>query len=88
MARTEVHHSSIVWMVVAVVLVFVALLYVGSYLALVRPLAMLIPVRGAPGSYDMRHYALGGAIAETIYWPLEQIDRRIRPAMWREPIYH
>ena len=70
------------------VIALLPLLYVGSYLLLVRPYAIMISHGPGTGSYDIRHYRYGGAYAETAYWPLEQLDRRIRPDQWREPIYH
>jgi hypothetical protein len=78
--------TGLAWLTVALLLL--PALYVGSYWALVRPLAVLIPVPGDPGNYDVRHYARGGAVAETLYWPLEQVDRRLRPAAWYAPIFH
>ena len=29
------------------------------------------------------HYRAGGNIASTCYWPLEQLDRKVRPGAWK-----
>ena len=79
--------KSPLWIVV-VMLVLVPILYVGSYLAMVLPSGILVPVADQRGSYDIRHYRLGGDYAEAIYWPLEQLDRRVRPHSWRERIFY
>ena len=79
--------KSPLWVVV-VMLVLVPILYVGSYLAIVLLSAILVPVTGQRGSYDIRHYRLGGDYAEAIYWPLEQLDRRVRPHSWHGPIFY
>jgi hypothetical protein len=31
---------------------------------------------------EHRYYRLGGQWSKRIFWPLEQIDRRLRPAAW------
>lgn len=79
--------SHTVW-IAAAMLMLLPMLYVGSYLVLVRPWAILIPVPNEPSSYHISHYRYGGAYAEAIYWPLEQLDRRIRAETWGEPIFH
>lgn len=75
------------WIIVGV-LALLPVLYLGSYWLLVRPFAIMISRGPGTGSYDVRHYRYGGDYAETVYWPLEQFDRRIRPGQWREPFYH
>lgn len=70
-------------MVVAVLL-FMLVLYIGSYFALVVP---------NPGSATVRDhmdwkkspYRFGGEFSRRIYWPLEQIDRLVRPDAWELP---
>ena len=64
-------------LIVAIVLLLLPVLYVGSYLAMVTP--------GGGSVSDIRwpaHYRYSEYQAAVIYWPLEQIDRRMRPAAW------
>ena len=69
-------------LVIAIVLLILPLLYVGSYLVLVNP--------GPPWHYDFdaktmlfpTRYRCGVKCAECVFWPLEQIDRKSRPAEW------
>jgi hypothetical protein len=65
-------------MVVSLSLLLALVLYVGSYLALVRPTAGKID-----GPFGPRPYSFGGAYAARLYWPMEQLDRRVLPARWR-----
>ncbi len=71
---------------VAVLLLMLPLLYVVSYLALVRPDGIVDEVL-IDGEYfmdisTMRHYLIIGDIGHQIYWPLEHLDREIRPNAW------
>jgi hypothetical protein len=59
------------------------LLYVGSYAALVDPNAVR-PRCGHDDSPSLPLYRIGGAHAERFYWPLETVDRRLRPETWHE----
>jgi len=62
---------------IAVLLLILPLLYVGSYLALVRPgITLTYSVREPP------HYRWGGRAAEFVFWPLEKLDRKVRPRIW------
>jgi hypothetical protein len=73
--------------IIAAVLLLLPVLYVGSYLALVVP-------EGKPADRVFREnghtvietyltpYRFGGKFSERIYWPLEQIDRRVRQDAW------
>jgi hypothetical protein len=54
--------------IIAAVLLLLPVLYVGSYLLLVIPGAAM-PYRGIEA-------------ARTLYWPVEQVDRRLRPRAW------
>ena len=72
-------------LIFAIVLLLLPVLYVGSYLALVVP--------GDPWireSYGNQTppvlYRLGGDRAEWFYCPLEQIDRKVRPCAWDNPL--
>ncbi|QDU31910.1 hypothetical protein ETAA8_70720 [Anatilimnocola aggregata] len=68
----------------AAILLLLPVLYVGSYLALVVPDGRL--TMPAPGSGLMGfrcHYRLDSDIVlPTLFWPIEQIDRKVRPAAW------
>lgn len=79
---------------IAMVLLLLPLLYVGSYLALVEPRGI---VQGFPlivnpdGSATLgySHPVLGfyrsrGEWEKRVYWPLEQMDRRLRPNAWHD----
>jgi hypothetical protein len=61
-------------LIIAVTLLVVPVLYVGSYLALV------VPGFRVPGLNN--NYRVGGEYAERFFSPLEQIDRKLRPAAW------
>ena len=65
--------------IIAAVLLLVPVLYVGSYFALVVPQG-IYPV-GDPFAPTM-YYRFGNGIAQRLYWPLERIDRRLRPKAW------
>ena len=64
------------------------LLYVASYFALVTPGdRVLLKVFRVDGGatfpvYHNQSYRFGGEWAERVYWPLEQIDRKLRPRAW------
>jgi hypothetical protein len=62
--------------IIAVVLLLLPVLYVGSYLALVQP-----PTHWRMGTV-LPNYRIGYSFCRRIYWPLEQIDRESRPDKW------
>ena len=66
-------------LIVAIVLLSIPVLYVGSYLALVTP-------DGGGGGNDVQglwFYRLNThSWAGKVFWPLEQLDRKIRPKAW------
>jgi hypothetical protein len=69
-------------LIVAIVLLLLPALYVGSYLALVTP----VPSEGKViqlGNHSLQKYRFGRHYAERFYWPLEQVDRRLRLNAWR-----
>ena len=74
--------SSIAAPSLAALLLVLPFLYVGSYLVNVNPPGKLLLWSG-----QMDCYRWGGSRAAMIYWPLEQIDRRLRPHAW-EPLYY
>lgn len=69
-------------LIAAVVLLLLPVSYFGSYFALVLPSGFY----ARRGSQPYRcHYRLDLKGAERIYWPVERIDRRLRPAAWENP---
>jgi hypothetical protein len=75
----------------AAVLLLLPVLYVGSYFALVVPEGYLREAsvqvtEPTPEMFFLKHYRFGGKVAARAYWPLEQIDRRLRPGAW-EPTW-
>ena len=76
-------------LVVAIVLLVLPVLYVGSYLALVVPEGWLRVHNELSGVSSLERYRLGGSAVRTFYTPLEQIDRAIRPEAWKkwDPIW-
>ncbi|WP_425617886.1 hypothetical protein NA78x_001576 [Anatilimnocola sp. NA78] len=70
-------------LIVAIVLLLLPVLYVGSYLALVLKPSMhkreTFLSDLFPGHF---RYRFGGRIATKVFWPLEQIDRKVRPEAW------
>ena len=80
-------------LIVAVAPLLLPVLYVGSYLFLLDPSAarewIRIDGRGAY-VYGYRYFGWEGdtelpsatRIAPSVFWPLEQIDKKLRPAAW------
>jgi hypothetical protein len=78
-------------LIAAVLMLVLPLLYIGSYLALVTPpnhslihqsMRVVTSMHPYPLSVDISPYRYGGRVAEVGFWPLEQIDRRVRPGAW------
>lgn len=72
--------------IIAAVLLLLPVLYVGSYFALVVPSGIrvgTIKINWIPQPI-IDHYRIGGDIAAAVFWPLEQIDRNVRPGAWDE----
>jgi hypothetical protein len=78
-------------LIVAIVLLLLPALYVGSYLTLVVPKGTkaTYPIRD-PSRPEIRalhyptHYRRGHYVSERLFWPLEQIDRKLRPRAWEQ----
>jgi hypothetical protein len=73
--------------IIAALLLLLPVLYVASYFALVVPQgrAISIKYRGAAGMMQIwktTSYRSDGQWAAKIFWPLEQIDRKVRPLAW------
>ena len=74
-------------LIIAVVLLLLPVLYVGSYLALVMPEGYFRTDPRRAGVYDIRvHYRWLDPRAGVAFWPLEQIDRKLRPGAWKPRI--
>ncbi len=70
-------------LLVAVVLLVLPLLYVGSYLALVQQAAVIVTLPGSPPlTAHVSEYRFGGRYATAFYRPLEKLDRKLRPGTW------
>ena len=83
--------NSIIAPTVAIVLLLLPVLYVGSYLGMVdRKQRYLVPfvVGESPWAGRTTSYRRWGWICESVYWPLEQIDRRMRPGAWEAEVLH
>jgi hypothetical protein len=78
----ESKRSSLAPALIAVAL-FVPIAYVGSYLAMVQPDGVV--AQNHRGWYDVYYYRFGGEASETIFWPLESLDRKSRPKYWQNP---
>jgi hypothetical protein len=68
---------------IAAVLLLLQLLYVGSYLALVVPRGVWrskgTGSSAAASRTSTDRYRYGGSLADSFFWPLEQIDRGCGP---------
>lgn len=66
---------------IAIVLLLLPVLYVGGYLALVDyPNAVRDPFSNA--SWSEPRYRVRTHYAASFFWPLEQVDRAVRPKHW------
>jgi hypothetical protein len=74
--------------IMAAVLLLLPLLYVASYLVLVNRRAPVAVSHASPPTYTVSHYRCGGTWAAGLYWPLEQVDRRLQPDKWIEPFVY
>ncbi|WP_254513350.1 hypothetical protein [Anatilimnocola floriformis] len=69
-------------LILAVVLLILLALYVGSYLALVVPPRALIQRRGSRHMHREQakyHYKHQEPLAKWIFWPVERLDEQLRP---------
>jgi len=83
--------------ITAVIFLLLPVLYLGSYLVLVQRGRHFVPdpkngyVRvwfdGTKTTGRFEHYRLGDKACEKLFWPLEQLDRKVWPEIWdRRPI--
>jgi hypothetical protein len=72
------------WAVLGLVLVVLPALYMGAYLAAVaRPIEIATESGSGVGVSEMKaDYRFGGPISRWIFWPANQVDRRIRHDLW------
>jgi hypothetical protein len=87
--RDDKRSGNAAWIVAAVLLVL-PVVYVGSYLALVEPHSHLVFVRRSAVKQTPRNvsnYRYGDDVSEVVFWPLEQLDRRIRPKAWDKRLF-
>jgi hypothetical protein len=92
MAMEKRTHYSRLVIAVALLLSF---MYVITYLALVVPEGILHPRFREQSSINinqfsevsasMHYYRLGGNQPRKLFWPLECLDRKIRPGSWYSP---
>jgi hypothetical protein len=73
---------------IVAILLLLPVLYVGSYAVAVLPKGHLVISHVTTnGAFATReHYRWGMHRFKLAYWPLEQIDRKIRPGAW-EPVW-
>jgi hypothetical protein len=68
--------------ILAVVLLLLPVLYVGSYLALVTPGVYGPSYQTADGYRAFAPYRCHPRFCPQIFWPLELIDRQLRRGSW------
>jgi hypothetical protein len=67
-------------------LAIMLVLYVGSYLALVWPDRLRYALLDSRWEVFPRYRYGTESWAGMVYWPLEQIDRKIRPEQWQRQV--
>jgi hypothetical protein len=74
--------------IIAAILLLLPVLYVGSYLTLIIPGGVMcepgpeVKCQGRGPYFFRKIYRVGDQRSEWFFWPLEQIDRRLRPDSW------
>ena len=71
-------------LIFTIMLLFLPVLYVGSYLLLVLPQGRMVMETKPNIHFKIYQYRLGGELPHHFYWPLQQIDRMVRPEMWNK----
>jgi hypothetical protein len=71
--------------IITAILLLLPVLYAGSYLALVMPEGRIVDRVSSLNTSrgELVHYRWGDEMLRRIYWPLEQIDRKVRPGAWK-----
>ena len=70
-------------LIITVVLLLLPVLYVASYCALVWPDKLRHDLLDSRWEVIPKYRYGTAAWAERLYWPLEKIDRRLRPTEWQ-----
>ena len=78
------------WWALAAMVAGSLVLYAGAYYATVRPVLHVAPggwhwaadmaPRYGPDSWEQFHFA-----AQPLFWPINQVDRKLRPEIWKAP---
>jgi hypothetical protein len=73
--------------IIAALLLLLPVLYVGSYLALVEPPQSISSERILQRMFEssggqISNYRAFQSVSTKLFWPLEQIDRKVRPRAW------
>ena len=78
----EDKRPNVIWLIAPIALLPV--LYVGSYAVDVNPQSSISAITedGNCISFVPCNYRYGEKWAERIYWPLEQLDRKVFPKRW------
>ena len=69
-------------LIFAIVVLLLPVLYLGGYAALVDP-----PGKAVPYGSGRECYRAGRQWSATFFWPVEKIDRQVRPNTWRRPSF-
>lgn len=70
--------------IIAALLLLLPVLYVVSYFALVVPAGIWgTPATPLASVAYLGTYRCGDTWGERLFWPLEKIDRKLRPQAWR-----
>jgi hypothetical protein len=73
-------------LIIAVALLVLPVIYLASYCALVIPPYYQAPIAVWGFQPSTANYRYGHGWADRIFWPLEQIDRQVRPRAWEESL--
>jgi hypothetical protein len=70
---------------VLVLMVMLPVAYVGGYCALVAPNSSMRAINGSVFGFEElpQNYRIDGDWPAYVFWPLEQIHRKLRPKDWR-----
>jgi hypothetical protein len=69
--------------ILAVLAIALPLAYAGSYLALVDIRVVRVIDSGVEFEGQFLRYRFGGELAESVFYPLNQVDRWLRPEKWQ-----
>jgi hypothetical protein len=82
-AAMQTSHNPVPRIAISILLALVIVAYVGNYVILVNPDKDAVAAsKGTVLILESPDYLLGGDIAACVFWPLEQLDRRLRPDTW------